>query len=203
MAGLSNENILKKMISGWLLYLSPACAGYCLFVFLMGSVSGAMAQGIMTQREALRLAFAQGESIERRTLFLSDSQVADIQKRARSKVESHFVVYYRASRGDTTLGYAFFETTIVRTKPATLMAVINLDSTLRRVEILSFLEPQDYLPAPRWLTLFRNRSLTDALWPRRDIHQISGATLSVNALTLAVRRMMATFLVAVSPESNK
>jgi len=171
----------------------------------MGSVGGggAMAQGIMTQQEALRRAFPLGESIERRTLFLNDAQVADIQRRARSKVESHLVVYYRASRGDTTLGYAFFETTIVRTKPATLMAVINPDSTLQRVEILSFLEPQDYLPAPRWLTLFRNRSLTDALWPRRDIHQISGATLSVNALTLAVRRMMATFLVAVSPESNK
>jgi hypothetical protein len=165
--------------------------------------SAAQKQVMMTQDEALRLAFSQGEVVERQTLFLTEAQVAEIQKAARSKVESQLVVYYRARNAENVSGYAFFETTIVRTKPATLMAVINPDSTLRLVELLSFYEPQDYLPAPRWLALFRKRVLGDGLWPRRDIHNISGATLSVQAITLAVRRMMATYVVAVSRELKK
>ncbi len=158
----------------------------------------AQAQVLMKQEEALHLAFPNGETVERQTLFLTEAQVAEIQKAARSKVESQLVVYYRARRAEKVAGYAFFETTIVRTRPATMMVVITPDSTVRLVELLSFYEPQDYLPAPRWLALFHSRTLTDNLWPKRDIHNITGATLSVQAITLAVRRMLATYIVAVS-----
>lgn len=151
----------------------------------------------------MRLAFPQADSIERQTLFLTEGQLAEIQKQARAKVESKIVIYYRAAKAEKIAGYAFFETTTVRTKPATIMAVINPDSTLRVVEILSFYEPQDYLPAPRWLALFRGRILNDGLWPKRDIHHISGATLTVQAITLAVRRLLATFIIAVPKEVKK
>jgi hypothetical protein len=163
----------------------------------------ALSQVFMKQEEALRLAFPQAEKIERQTLFLTDEQVAEIQKLARSKVESKVIIYYRAARADIIIGFAFFETMIVRTKPATIMAIISPDSTLQRVEILAFHEPRDYLPAPRWLTLFRSRILNEALWPKRDIHHISGATLSVQAITLAVRRVLATYIVAVARELKK
>ncbi len=83
------------------------------------------------------------------------------------------------------------------------MAVVNPDSTLRIVEVLSFYEPQDYLPTPRWLALFRNRILSEGLWPKRDIHQITGATLTTQALTLAARRMLATYVVAVPKEIRR
>jgi len=187
------------------LRLSPAGAG-CGLVFLFTSGFGelaAEAQVMMKQEEALRLAFPYGEVIERQTLFLTEAQVAEIQKLARAKVESQLVVFYRARNEGKVAGYAFFETTIVRTKPATLMAVMKPDSALQSVHVLSFYEPQDYLPAPRWFALFQNRFLTDGLWPKRDIHQITGATLSVRAITLAVRRMMATYVVAVPKELKK
>lgn len=160
------------------------------------------AQVFMTQEEALRSAFPNGERVMRQTLFLTETQLADIQKLARSKVESKLVVYYRASLKEKFSGCAFFETIIVRTKPVTLMIVVNPDSSLGLVQLLSFYEPQDYLPAPRWLTLFKNKLLTDGLWPKRDIHHITGATLSVQALTLAVRRLLATYMIAVPKESK-
>lgn len=182
----------------------PQRTGLALAVLLISLCSGrsqpAFSQVLMKQGEALRLAFPQADTIARHTLFLTDKQVAEIQKSARSKVESKIVIYYLARRGEKTLGLAFFETMIVRTKPATIMAVINPDSTLHKVEILAFHEPRDYLPAPRWLTLFHNRVLNEAFWPKRDIHHISGATLSVQAITLAVRRVLATYIVAVARE---
>ncbi|MCI0692938.1 FMN-binding protein [candidate division KSB1 bacterium] len=185
----------------------PRRIGLVLAVLFISLCAGrsqlAISQVFMKQEEALRHAFPQAEKIERHTLFLTDEQVAEIQKSAHSKVESKVVIYYRATRGEKILGLAFFETMIVRTKPATIMAVINPDSTLQMVEILAFHEPRDYLPAPRWLTLFRNRTLNEALWPKRDIHHISGATLSVQEITLAVRRLLATHIVAVSRELKK
>jgi hypothetical protein len=188
---------------GWL----PHRAGLVLAVSFISLFAGrsqlALSQVFRKQEEALRLAFPQAEKIERQTLFLTDEQVAEIQKSARAKVESKIVIYYCATRGEKFLGFVFFETMIVRTKPATIMAVINPDSTLHMVEILAFHEPRDYLPAPRWLTLFRSRTLNAALWPKRDIHHISGATLSVQAITLAVRRLLATHIVAVSRELKK
>jgi hypothetical protein len=160
----------------------------------------AFSQVFMKQEEALRLTFPQADKIERRTLFLTNEQVTEIQKLARSKLESKIVIYYRATQPGRILNCAFFETTIVRTKPATVMVVINPDSSLRLVKILSFYEPQDYLPGSRWFALFQNRFLTDGLWPSRDIHHISGATLSVQAITLTVRRLLATYVVAISKE---
>jgi hypothetical protein len=185
----------------------PHRTGPVLAVLFLSLFAGrsqlALSQVFMKQEEALRLAFPQAEKIERQTLFLTDEQVAEIQKLARSKVESKVIIYYRAARADIIIGFAFFETMIVRTKPATIMAIISPDSTLQRVEILAFHEPRDYLPAPRWLTLFRSRILNEALWPKRDIHHISGATLSVQAITLAVRRVLATYIVAVARELKK
>lgn len=158
---------------------------------------------MMKQEEALRLAFSGEQAIERQTLFLTEKQAEDIQKLSRSLVESKLVVYYRSRAAGKVTGYAFFETAIVRTKPATLMVAVNSDSSLRRVEVLSFYEPLDYLPAPRWLSLFRNKTLGDGLWPRRDIHHVTGATLTTRAITLAVRRMLAIYVVAVPKEERR
>ncbi len=171
----------------------------CLLILWVAPVS---AQLLMTQEEALRSAFPDSASVIRQTLFLTDAQVSTIQNQARAQVESKLVIYYRAVQAGKTTGYAFFETTTIRTKPATIMVVVSPDSSLRLLQILAFYEPHDYLPAPRWLTLFQNKFLNDELWPKRSIHQITGATLSVQALTLAARRLLATFIVAVPKESK-
>ena len=60
-----------------------------------------------------------------------------------------------------------------------------------RVEILSFSEPEEYLPRKRWTDLFHGRKLDDDLRLRRGVHGISGATLSAEAATQAVRRVLA------------
>jgi hypothetical protein len=160
--------------------------------------SSLTAQVLKTQQEALDGAFPKPQTVKRQTLFLDEAQVEAIQKLARAKVESQIVTYYVGEENGWVVGYAFFESGIVRTKPATIMAVINPDSTIRLIEILAFYEPQDYLPAPRWLELFRNKFLNDGLWPRRDIHHITGATLTVQALTQWVRKTLAIYQVAVS-----
>ena len=159
--------------------------------------SPVVAQVLSTQQQALERAFPKPQLVERQTLFLDDKQVELIQKLARAKLESKIVTYYLGKDNGKISGYAFFATDVVRTKAATYMAVIDPVSTIRRVEILAFYEPMDYFPTPRWLELFRGKGLNDNLWPKRDIHNITGATMTTQALTQGVRRMLAIFQTAV------
>lgn len=159
-------------------------------------------QVFKTQQEALQHAFPESDSVERKVLFLSDEYVDRIQKTAKAKLASKIVTYYVAQKNDTTLGYAFFESTIVRTKPATFMAVINPDSSLKLVDILAFHEPIDYLPRHNWFDLFVGKILSPKLWPKRDIYNVTGATLTVQAITFGVRKMLAIFEIAIAKEEQ-
>jgi serine protease inhibitor ecotin len=172
-----------------------------LFVTIIAA-SLASAQVFSTQQQALERAFPKPQIVGRQTLFLDDKQVESIQKQARAKLESKIVTYYLGKDGDKITGYAFFATDIVRTKAATYMAVVNPDSTVRFVEVLAFYEPMDYFPMARWLDLFRGKLLNDNLWPRRDIHNITGATLTTQAITQGARKMLAIFQVAVPKHDN-
>jgi hypothetical protein len=56
---------------------------------------------------------------------------------------------------------------------------------------LQFGEPPDYLPRERWMTTLAGRVLDDDLWPGRGVRRVTGATLTVEAITQAVRRALA------------
>ena len=154
-------------------------------------------QVYLTKEAALELYFP-NTAIERRTVFLTERQAQVIQNTAKAKVPSRIVTYYIGMNNDRAIGYAFFETHIVRTMPATFMIVVNPDSTIRAVELLAFYEPEDYRPPKRWLELFDGKSLQSDLWLKRGIQNIVGATLSAQSISDGVRRTLALYETAVS-----
>ncbi len=169
-------------------------------VLLLPILTGrpAQAQLLMTQEQALQQAFPPGTRIKRHTLFLLDEQVEQIQKRARAPLASKLVTYYSDSSG-AAAQLVFFEKNTVRTHDEIFMVVIDRNGQVQRIEMLAFHEPFDYLPPPRWLALFRGKLLSDKLWPQQEIHNITGATLTARAVTLGVRRILATFELAIKP----
>ena len=152
----------------------------------------------MTQTQALQQAFP-GARFERRSIVLTDDQAHAVQQRAKVHVESKLVATATAWRGDTLVGMAFFDSRTVRTMPAVLMVAVRPDSTVARVDILAFHEPPDYQPPARWLDTFEGRRLDDHLWPRRDIRNLSGATLSARAVTESVRLAVALYEKVIVP----
>ncbi len=177
-------------------------ASALLFALALLTVTTTHAQVFCTQAEALARAFPNAQKIQRRTLFLSQEQTQTIAKLAQTQVESKLVTYYIDSTATGPTGFAFFEKGVVRTKEEVLMIVLNPDGSVRTVEMLAFYEPLDYLPPPRWLKLFQMKFLNDNLWPNRDIHAITGATLSVRAATFSVRKILATYQTAIVPASK-
>ena len=57
--------------------------------------------------------------------------------------------------------------------------------------MLSFNEPEDYLPPPRWLDQFDGKALSKDLKPGLAVPNLSGATLTARAVSAAVRRTLA------------
>jgi Na+-translocating ferredoxin:NAD+ oxidoreductase RnfG subunit len=66
-----------------------------------------------------------------------------------------------------------------------------VDGTVKRVEVVAFLEPPEYMPSERWYQQFEGQQLDEDLTLDRDIHAVTGATLTAKATTAAVRRMIA------------
>ncbi|RMF71251.1 MAG: FMN-binding protein, partial [Acidobacteria bacterium] len=83
------------------------------------------------------------------------------------------------------------DTHVVRTLPETVLVVVGPDLRVRRVEVLAFKAPRDYLPSDRWLAQFDGVPLDDDTALKRRIRVLSGATLSSRAITRAVRRVLA------------
>jgi hypothetical protein len=88
-------------------------------------------------------------------------------------------------------GTAYFDSHRVRTLPETLMVVVDPRGRVRRIEVLAFREPEEYLPRPVWYGQFPGRGLDDELALDRGVRGVIGATLTARATTQAVRRVLA------------
>ncbi len=154
------------------------------------SASPAVAKVFLTQEEALKLAFP-GAVVVRRTAFLTEAETRDVAALSGGPAPSALAVAYVATKEGHLVGTAYFDTHVVRTLPETLMVVITPAGTIARIEILSFSEPEDYLPRPHWYAQFPGKGLDDELSIKRGIRPVSGATLTARATAEAARRVLA------------
>ena len=151
------------------------------------------AQVLLTQQEALRLAFPGPAAIERRTAFLSEEELARAENLAGSdvEVEQRVITYYIGKSGEEPLGVAYFDAHRVRTLPEVLMIVVTPNARIERIEILKFQEPPDYLVPESWLGQFSGRELSEELSVKGSIVNMTGATLTSRAIANAARRILA------------
>lgn len=148
------------------------------------------ASALMTVSEALQSAFP-GCEIERGTMYPTDDELDKASELAGEEIERPVVHPYRAICDGEHAGTAYFDTHRVRTLPETLMVAVDPDHEVRRVELLVFKEPPDYIPGSDWYGQFDSERLDERLRLKRDIHPIAGATLTARATTAAVRRVLA------------
>ena len=169
----------------------------------------AVARVLVTQDQALHEAFPKA-SLERKTAYLTPEQAKKVEEMAGTSPTSKVVTYYVATappESNSThaaggrpaiLASAWFDTHIVRTLPETVMVVVSPAGTVMKVEILSFEEPVEYMPRPRWFDEFAGKKLDRDLAPGGAIPSVTGATLSSRAVTAATRRVLALHSVLIS-----
>jgi hypothetical protein len=171
-----------------LLRLSPF--GRLLLVASLAAAGEARAKAFLSQDEALALAFP-GAHVTRKTAFLTEVERDEVARISGGSKPSALSTYYVAEKDGVALGTAYFDVHRVRTQNEVLMIVVKPDRTVARLEVLSFAEPEEYLPKPNWYSQFPGKALSDELSTKRAIRPVTGATLTVRATTEAVRRVLA------------
>jgi hypothetical protein len=161
-----------------------------LFLFLVHS-SSSLAKSFLTQEEALRLAFPNGAVVTRKTAFLSEADRAEVARRSGGTPPTGLVAYYVATVDGRDAGTAYFDTHVVRTLPETILVVVDPKGAIARIEVLSFSEPEEYLPRGSWYGQFPGRTLSDELSEKRGVRPVTGATITVRVTVEAARRVLA------------
>ena len=149
----------------------------------------------------MKLAFGDDASVELLSLFPSTEQATEIERLAKVKLESKMFSFYVGKKQDQIIGYAAIESHNVRTKPETLLVVLDPQGNLRQVVTLAFHEPPEYLPPERWFSQLINHTL-DELSFGKDIQGVTGATLTTRATLDSARKVLAVFQVMLKPAKN-
>jgi electron transport complex protein RnfG len=154
----------------------------------------------ISREEALKAAFP-GAKVVSSMIFLNNSEMEQVAKNSDSKLSTALIARYDATLDGKEVGRAYLDTHIVRTKKESLLIILNPDGKLRRVEIVAFLEPPEYIPPDRWYQQFEGKSKRDKIRLKQDIPAVTGATLTSRATTEAIRRVLA--IDALLQERNK
>ena len=157
----------------------------------------ANAKVFYSKEEALEIAFPSAERIETRNFFLTQEQVKQVQTLAKAHIDSKLATFHVGHTAEANLGYAFIETHIVRTFPETFLIVLSAEGTIQKLLVLAFYEPPEYQPTERWLKQFDQKTLSPPLRLRQKLHGIMGSTLTAQAVTSGVRKVMALFQVLI------
>ena len=95
---------------------------------------------------------------------------------------------YRVSRDGALLGFAEVRNVKGKEQPITYLVAVDSSGAARDIDILVYRESQGGEVAyDSWRKQFRGKTTADPVQIGKDIRNISGATISSNAVTRSVR----------------
>ena len=150
-------------------------------------------QVYLTKKQAFEIAFPGTDKVDREKKWLTDEQKKAIGDLCLQKFEPNRVTFYVGKRGGVPMGYAIIDHEIGKSFPITFMVVLNVDGSVRDVEIMVYREPRGWeVRYPSFMDQFTGKNAdTDY----RIINSITGATLSVRAMVKGVSRATAAYKV--------
>ncbi len=150
-------------------------------------------QVYLTKKQAFEIAFPGADKVDREKKWLTDEQKKAIGDLCLQKFEPNRVTFHVGKRGGVPMGYAIIDHEIGKSFPITFMVVLNVDGSVRDVEIIVYREPRGWeVRYPSFMDQFTGKNAdTDY----RTINSITGATLSVRAMVKGVSRATAAYKV--------
>ena len=187
------------MISRFLkFFLAYLVMGIALGIFVPSSFSEEEekvldVQVYLTKKQAFEIAFPGADKVDREKKWLTKEQKKAIGDLCLQNIKTNRVTFYVGKRDGVPMGYAIIDHEIGKSFPITFMVVLNVDGSVRDVEILVYREPRGWeVRYPSFMDQFTGKNAdTDY----RIINSITGATLSVRAMVKGVSRATAAYKV--------
>ena len=105
-----------------------------------------------------------------------------------------------AQRGSNILGLLIVDQVIGKHEYIDYAVALETNGTVRQVEVLEYREHYgDQVRDPKWREQFRGKTRQSPLTLRKDIYNITGATLSCRHVTQGVKRVLATYELVLRP----
>ncbi|RLJ70903.1 FMN-binding protein [Hydrogenivirga caldilitoris] len=166
-----------------------------LFILLIAAalsfVSFSEEREFNTPEKALS-SFFPGATVKVENIVLSEEQRRRVEEIAKVPLDTRLISVYLVHKGGKVIAYGYVDTHRVRTHTESVLFVINTAGEIELVEVMSFNEPLEYMADENWLALFKGKTLgKDSVKLKRDIPNMTGATLTARALTNAARRALA------------
>jgi H+/Na+-translocating ferredoxin:NAD+ oxidoreductase subunit G len=163
----------------------------------LGSPPLASAQeGIfLKEEEAPKAVFPDATSFLRRVIPSSDELKDNIKQRMGKTLTSLWedsYVTFVAKKGETILGYAVIVEEIGKHRPITFIVGVGSDHKIKDAALMVYREAYGgEVRDRRFLQQYKGKQLKDPLLPYRDIQNVSGATMSVEAIGRGSKKALA------------
>ena len=150
----------------------------------------------LTLEEAPKAVFPEADSFERRDVEVNDAMRRRMKKligRLKPTIwEPFYISFIAAKQEEEVIGYAVICEEIGKHRPITFIVAAHPDGSVKDVALMTYREPVGEEVRYRgFLKQFSGKSLENPIFPRRDIKNVTGATLSVRAMSRGVRKALA------------
>jgi len=149
----------------------------------------------LREEEAPKAVFPEGTSFDRKMIRSTEELKEKIRQRmgkAKTSVWEDSYVTFIAKKGDTILGYAVIVEEIGKHRPITFVVGVGNDRKIKDAALMVYREAYGgEVRDRRFLQQYKGKELKDPFLPYRDIQNISGATLSVEAIGRGSKKALA------------
>lgn len=162
----------------------------------LGLGTAAAEEGIfLTEAEAPAAVFPDADRFERREVAATAELRTRMQERldgtTPSVWEERYVIF-RALRGEQYLGQAFLVEEIGKHRPISFVVGLRPDGAVEDVAVIAYREAYgSEVRSRRFLSQYRGKRPSDRLRTEREVRNVAGATLSVDAASRAVKKAQA------------
>src|SRR5258706_1481089 len=169
----------------------------CLFAGTLAIAAKASGQeGIFLKEEdAPKAVFPDATAFERRVIRSNDALKEKLQQRlgkTKPSIWEEAYVTFIAKKADALLGYAVIVEEIGKHRPITFVVGVGADRKIKDAALMIYREAYGgEIRDRRFLQQYKGKQLKDPLLPFRDIQNISGATMSVEAIGTGSKKALA------------
>jgi len=159
-------------------------------------VSPACATVYLSVAQAQQLMFP-GATFTGDSRMLTKEQMAAIEKTSGVSVHSSNLQLWRVSTG----GWFIVDQVVGKHEFIPFALALDADGAVKSVEILEYREAYgDQIRQSAWRAQFTGKRHGAALKLTKDIQNISGATLSSRHITDGIKRLLATYAIAIAQD---
>ncbi|NOT18021.1 MAG: FMN-binding protein [Sulfuriferula sp.] len=158
----------------------------------------AFAVQYMDVGQAQKVLFPSADKFDAKVVILTAEQKSAIEASSGVRVRLGEVKAWAVSQAGKPVGWFMLDEVYGKHEFITYSVAIGADGTVRGVEILDYRETHgSEVNNAKWRAQFVGKKAGDTLKLDEDIKNISGATLSCKHLTDGVKRLLATYTVAL------